>query len=128
MAQLEITDKDIATIEQLHDGLYGLVGMPAELHGRYRNLIARMYNAINEVDKPKIYHGNNNELISNIHEFSARTRNALLNIGIIKVIDLVEVINGNNPQIEFDRLINYRFFGKVAVSQINEWAIKNDLL
>ena len=46
MAQLEITDKDIATVEQLHDGLYELVGMPAELHGRYRNLIARMYEAV----------------------------------------------------------------------------------
>ena len=51
MATLEITDKDIATVEQLHDGLYELVGMPAELHGRYRDLIARMYNAINEDEK-----------------------------------------------------------------------------
>lgn len=48
MAKLEITDKDIATVEQLHDGLYELVGMPAELHGRYRNLIARMYESILE--------------------------------------------------------------------------------
>ena len=46
MATLEITEKDIATVEQLHDGLYELVGMPAELHGRYRNLIARMYESI----------------------------------------------------------------------------------
>ena len=46
MATLEITEKDIATVEQLHDGLYELVEMPAELHGRYRELIARMYESI----------------------------------------------------------------------------------
>lgn len=46
MATLEITEKDIATVEQLHDTLFELVGMPAELHGRYRNLIARMYESL----------------------------------------------------------------------------------
>ena len=46
MATPEITDKDIATVEQLHDGLSELVEIPAWLHGRYRELIARMYESI----------------------------------------------------------------------------------
>lgn len=45
MATLEITDKDIATVEQLHDRLWE-GDMSAELHSRYRNLIARMYEAV----------------------------------------------------------------------------------
>lgn len=45
MATLEITDKDIATVEQLHDRLWE-GDMNAELHGRYRNLIARMHEAV----------------------------------------------------------------------------------
>lgn len=46
MAQLEITDKDIATVERLHDQLWGKGDMSAELQVLARQLIARMYEAV----------------------------------------------------------------------------------
>jgi DNA gyrase/topoisomerase IV subunit A len=48
MAQLEITDKDIATVEQLHDKLWGLGRreISEELHKSYKQLIARMYESV----------------------------------------------------------------------------------
>lgn len=46
MAQLEITDKDIATVEQLHDHLFHKAGVPHKLHEAYRQLIARMYESV----------------------------------------------------------------------------------
>ena len=52
MATLEITDKDIATVEQLHDNLLHKAGVSHELHEAYRQLIARMYESIrHEEDK-----------------------------------------------------------------------------
>jgi len=48
MATLEITDKDIATVEQLHDNLLHKAGVSHELHEAYRRLIARMYESIRE--------------------------------------------------------------------------------
>ena len=48
MATLEITDKDIATVEQLHDNLLHTAGVSHELHKAYRQLIARMYESIRE--------------------------------------------------------------------------------
>lgn len=46
MAQLEITEKDIATVERLHDQLWGKGDMSAELQVLSRQLIARMYEAV----------------------------------------------------------------------------------
>jgi polyhydroxyalkanoate synthesis regulator phasin len=48
MATLEITDKDIATVERLHDQLWGKGDMSAELQVLARQLIARMYESIRE--------------------------------------------------------------------------------
>lgn len=48
MAKLEITDKDIATVEQLHDNLWEKNDMPASLQVLSRKLIARMYESIRE--------------------------------------------------------------------------------
>ena len=46
MAQLEITDKDIATVERIHDQLWGNGDMSAELQALARQLIARMYESV----------------------------------------------------------------------------------
>lgn len=46
MAQLEITDKDIATVERLHDQLWEKGDMSAELQVLSRKLIARMYESV----------------------------------------------------------------------------------
>lgn len=46
MATLEITDKDIATVERLHDQLWEKGDMSAELQALSRQLIARMYEAV----------------------------------------------------------------------------------
>lgn len=54
MATLEITDKDIATIERLHDQLWGKGDMSAELQVLSRQLIARMYEAVQK-EKDDLY-------------------------------------------------------------------------
>lgn len=53
MAKVEITNKDIVTVERLHDALYEFHGVPIDLHEDYRQLICKMYQSFKHEQNEK---------------------------------------------------------------------------